>query len=333
MTLPIAMNELITNISQLIFSWTVIAILLGWLLAAGYPLLTKFLRHFDATTASSITLSYSLLAPASATLSLVILFHPALAPALVAEHCHHGVCGPHKLYIHTTTAIGTGSIIVTVVVTCVAALLLCSQLMTNRRWAHLLEQLSEQATTDYRLVETPSQAAWCAGLWRPKVYISRSLWKTLDEKQLELVLKHEFIHAWRRDNLRKWILHWASAAWPPALKRQLRRDFTGSLEKICDLYATGSEIAIEEFRSVVNKMGQHSDADTRGAHQPSIHQQSIHQQRIDALKREFTLAAATPEGRGILRSLGSSTLLAALWVLITVLAISLGHPLLEWLAQ
>lgn len=52
------------------------------------------------------------------------------------------------------------------------------------------------------LVDTSSPLAFCTGLLRPRVYISRGAIALLDEPELEAVLAHESHHARRRDPLR-----------------------------------------------------------------------------------------------------------------------------------
>lgn len=52
------------------------------------------------------------------------------------------------------------------------------------------------------VIEDPSLTAFCAGLLRPRVYVSRGALQTLSEPELDAVLIHERHHADRRDPLR-----------------------------------------------------------------------------------------------------------------------------------
>jgi Zn-dependent protease with chaperone function len=67
-------------------------------------------------------------------------------------------------------------------------------------------------TGTHRVVtlETSDQAAFCAGMLRPRVYVSSGLVATLAEEELDAVLLHEAVHARRRDPLRRLLLRAAS---------------------------------------------------------------------------------------------------------------------------
>ncbi len=53
-----------------------------------------------------------------------------------------------------------------------------------------------------RVVRSASPRAFCAGLWRPRVYLSTGLLSLLGERELEAVVRHEEHHVARRDPLR-----------------------------------------------------------------------------------------------------------------------------------
>lgn len=70
---------------------------------------------------------------------------------------------------------------------------------TRRR---LLEGCSAGSVSGARLIEDERPLAFCAGLLRPRVYVSTGAVALLDERALIAVLEHERHHARRRDPLR-----------------------------------------------------------------------------------------------------------------------------------
>ncbi|MHB8692601.1 MAG: M56 family metallopeptidase [Solirubrobacteraceae bacterium] len=71
---------------------------------------------------------------------------------------------------------------------------------TTRR--RVLERRSVGTVSGARLIEDERPLAFCAGLLRPRVYISTGAAAMLDERALAAVLEHERHHAGRRDPLR-----------------------------------------------------------------------------------------------------------------------------------
>ena len=316
------MSDLLVTTVHSLFAWSVIALLLSWTLAAAYPLLDRWLQTASAPVASFFTLLYGLLPPASAVIALFLLFHPHIAVSLVRSHCHEDVCGPHEVHITTTTLAGLSSVALAIVLLGIVGILFFSQLMSGRQRLRMLDNLSEAGSPHYRLVETSNPVAWCAGLWRPQVYISRSLHRSLDDRQLNIVLAHEFSHACRRDNLRKWLLHWATIAWPRTLRQRIRRDFGDRNEQVGDLAALRENHSPWDLNSVIRTIEHHcpcADANSR-------------RQRVAGLQRELALSAAGA-GRRWLRHSPLVLQACCLWMLFIIVSVHFGHPLLEWLSR
>lgn len=99
------------------------------------------------------------------------------------------------------------------------AILLARQLAARQALARLggsarrpldpgLAALARSAGLDDRLIllASPSVFGFCAGLVRPRVYLSTGLLGALSAKEIEAVLRHELSHARRRDPLRLFVV-------------------------------------------------------------------------------------------------------------------------------
>lgn len=71
-------------------------------------------------------------------------------------------------------------------------------------WSHLAEAVG--IGERLRVLDGAAACAFCAGLLRPQVYVSRGLLSTLSPREVEAVLRHEAHHLRRRDPLRLFFL-------------------------------------------------------------------------------------------------------------------------------
>jgi hypothetical protein len=76
------------------------------------------------------------------------------------------------------------------------------EVSASRRLSRRLAAARPLPGQDAFVVEGPRPHAFCAGLIRPRVYLSEGALASLDERALEAVLGHEHHHARRRDPLR-----------------------------------------------------------------------------------------------------------------------------------
>jgi Zn-dependent protease with chaperone function len=87
----------------------------------------------------------------------------------------------------------------------VAAIALCaigSELRAARRLARRLAQLDPTPRYGVFMIDDERAEAFCAGLLRPRVYVTTGALARLDEQAFDAVLMHEREHARRRDPLR-----------------------------------------------------------------------------------------------------------------------------------
>jgi Zn-dependent protease with chaperone function len=73
---------------------------------------------------------------------------------------------------------------------------------SSRRFIHAMGARRPRRDGDVLVFEEATVQAFCAGLWRPQIYISAGALAALSGPQLEAVLAHERHHRRRRDPLR-----------------------------------------------------------------------------------------------------------------------------------
>jgi hypothetical protein len=76
------------------------------------------------------------------------------------------------------------------------------ELTAARRLSRRLSDARPLSGTDALVIDGPRPRAFCAGLLRPRVYVTSGAVAILDDQALEAVLDHERHHAHRRDPLR-----------------------------------------------------------------------------------------------------------------------------------
>jgi Zn-dependent protease with chaperone function len=88
------------------------------------------------------------------------------------------------------------------VVTMMAMLGAARELVAARRFGRRLAAGDRPHLDDVLVIDDPRPHAFCAGLLRPRVYVTSGALEILDEPALDAVLLHERHHARRRDPLR-----------------------------------------------------------------------------------------------------------------------------------
>jgi Zn-dependent protease with chaperone function len=113
-----------------------------------------------------------------------------------------------------------------------------SQLRARRRFLGGLRVVGSADVAGHEtiIIDDPRPQAFCTGLLRPRVYISRGTLDLLDDAQLRAVVAHEAHHAHRRDPLRIFIAR--------ALGEALF--FLPALRRLADRYTALAELAADE---------------------------------------------------------------------------------------
>lgn len=317
---------MLINFAHYLFGWTLIALSLSWLLSVIYPLFSRALTSLSAAQAAMFTLSYGILAPAAASLALIVLSLPTLAFPFVADHCHGNICAPHILHINTETM--QGIVLITLIITALLGVfaLMVHQLLKNQRQLQTLNTLSDTASQSYRLIDSQQHIAWCAGLLKPQIYLSRGLVESLSPQQLQVIIAHEQMHVMRRDNLRKWVLYWSTIAWPKTQRQVIRQHLSNYSETICDLAAAHANQQTTNSNTLIDALIHcHSTENI----QATLDAEKRLQQRIKNFKHELNLQVEKTKTHSAL--LKPSLLIIGIWFSTIILAIRFGHPLLEWL--
>ena len=304
-------------------------LVLSWVFAGTYAFFSRSFSRVKATHAAWYTLVYGLMAPVTASLTLMILFLPTLASPLVADHCHGVMCVPHTLQMSIETFNGMLTVMLMVILLLCVAIVMIAQSLSGGRRLQALSDLSEGGAGGYRVVDNPAAIAWCAGLFRPQVYVSSGLVNTLSEQQMQLVLAHELAHALRRDNLRKWFLHWATIAWPRSFKQRIRQDFADYTEQVSDLAAVHICQEKKELPALIKLL---DNCCSSKARQRVPEYQARLQQRIEMLERELERRAKKHTHKKK-SSLIPGYIVASMCFASVVMAVHFGHPLLEWLSR
>ena len=315
---------LITTISY-VFGWIVIFVLLSWMMACLYLLLSRSFAKVKAEQAANAILMYGLLSPAAATVALIVLSFPNLAFSFVADHCHGQDCSPHTLQMTLSSVQGMVTVSVAVSLLTGIFIVMALQLSSSRSKLKMLSYLSEPTALPYKIVDSNSKLAWCAGLIKPEIFISRGLANKLTEEQMQIVLAHEFMHAKRKDNLRKWLLHWSSIVWTKHHRTRIKQDFSNYTEQVCDLAAVQALKGSNGFTAVMETL------DTCDSHACETNAEQRNATRIQALKKECQSKSASIKPAIITRWTPVLSV-SCLWIFAVILAVYLGHPLLEWVA-
>ena len=232
-----------------------------------FPLLQKTQHNSSPQQQSRLLMLYALLPPAVTFWVVVLLMNPELAGVLHSAHCHGELCGPHVPDVSSSSL--TGAILAGVIsaLLLVALLLFNHQLRRSRKRLATVDLFSTAGNPsgsgvtapDFRLIDSHLPLAWCTGLWRPAIYISTALQQQLSPQQSAMVLLHEHCHLLRRDNLRKFLLQWASLLWLPEPRKALQEQFALSCELQCDAYVTRQGYAPEALAALLQQLQPQTD--------------------------------------------------------------------------
>lgn len=319
------MNSLLITSAHYLLGWAILTIALSWLSALLYPNISKLLAKTAAVNAAFYTLLLTLLAPITAVVTLFILSSPTWTHLMVAPHCHGNNCEPHSLTFVVENMLSTVALAMAVAAVIVIAFLMISQLISNRHQSKLLKKLSESDDSGYLEFDNPKRIAWCFGLLKPTVFLSSGLVKSLDDRQRQVILDRELAHASANDNLRKWLLKWATIVWPKSIKRKVHNDFSSYCETNSDLRAfcgLSESMDIETFIGILKSVY------ASNSNQVKSNRQVFWQQRLATLSKEFSIYKKSNS------VVTTQTLILAMiatvaWLVIIAGSVYLGHPVLE----
>lgn len=219
--------------------WLVFA--LTWLALAPAAVLVHavvrgVLAGVEPAQRAALLLALSLLPLAVATLVAVLGFAPAIGGLMVNGHCHPDTgCHPHVPSLHApiVEAVWIGGLLA--LATCGALWCVGQRLRRSLALAGTLLKFAPRADSEaFAVVETDAPFAYCIGLLRQRIVVSRGLLARLAPPELAAVLAHERAHAARFDNLRQWLAALSLWPLPHVLRRELLRDLASANDASCD---------------------------------------------------------------------------------------------------
>lgn len=111
--------------------------------------------------------------------------------------------------------------------------------------------------TEYDLVVWKKPAAFTAGFWRPRIFLSTSLVQALPPKHIQVILAHENGHVHHRDPLRQYLGFALSFFHFPKTRKCILEDLILATEQACDEEAarkTGDRLQVAEAILAVERM-------------------------------------------------------------------------------
>lgn len=250
------------------------------------PLIQRCLAPIEPRQRSALLLALAVLPPTVAALVAVLGFLPVVGGVIVDRHCHPGVgCAAHvpMLQAGTTHAIALG-----IALTGAGGMLLSPVLARLRRTARLANTLASVAEPSesrrFETIESRLEFAYCVGLLRPKILVSRGLLERLKPAELGVVLRHERAHAARRDNLRQWLALLSLLPLPRAQRRSILRELALAADQACDREAAahaGGAAVIEALSAACHGI---TAGPARGA--PDLDRAATVAARIRALREQ-----------------------------------------------
>ena len=310
-----------TSFLALLASWLLLSLLLSWCVAGCWRVANTQRVPFSPDVQVKLLFTLVWLPFVCAAFSLIINELPPISRYFVGEHCHESHCGPHDLYIPTSSTLGAGVLAFAVSLLCVTIAMIARQLYLNKRFHQLLQLASArgpQADMNqiYQRVNSQVPSAWCAGLLRPQIYVSQGLVENLTDNQLNLVLLHEFNHVRHLDNIKLMCVRYFMILWPKRWRTAYRHALINGLELRCDMFALDN-----------------AGHDTTLADLPLCACQQTGEQGASGERRERLNQLLTQPQSTLIQYAVSYISLLVFGMLLTLIAVAVGHPLMEFLLQ
>ena len=316
-------------------SWLLLSLLLSWCVAGCWRVANTQRVPFSPDVQVKLLFTLVWLPFACAAFSLIINELPPISRYLVGEHCHESHCGPHDLYIPTSSTLGAGVLAFAIGLLCVTIVMMARQLYLNKRFHQLLQLASARSPANscanfcnsasgpqadmkqfYQRVDSQVPSAWCAGLLRPQIYVSQGLVEKLTDNQLNLVLLHEFNHVRQLDNIKLMCVRYFMILWPKRWRTAYRHAFINGLELRSDMFA-------------LHNAGHCASLDDL----PLCVCQQAGEQGASSERRERLNRLLTQPQNTLMQYAVSYISVCVFGMILTLIAVAVGHPLMEFLLQ
>lgn len=202
------------------------------------------LRSFDPEQRGALLLALALVPLVGAFGAVVLGFAPAVGGFVVDAHCHPDVgCTTHVPTLRADASLAVLLVFGIAASSAVIARSAAHGLRRSVRLSRALERLlpgkgrthvGHRVDAPVEIIDGDERFAYCTGLIKPRVVVSRGLLDALPPLERQVVLAHERAHAVRHDNLRG--LAAGIALWPAPrrIKHGLLRDLARAAELACD---------------------------------------------------------------------------------------------------
>lgn len=216
------------------------------LVALRRPLL-MLLRDLHPQQATSLLLVAVFLPISISVATTVLLYLPLVNDFLIGYHCHDGVCSNHHP-VGILPQAGPASLVLTVLALVTISRKSWRSTTASRRCKDSVRLFSRDRG-DFLEVPDQQLLAFTVGLLTPRVVLSSGLLAHCDEKERDIVLRHERGHVLHRDNLRLLLAKMVSLPMPGAAP--FRGELRLGIEKHCDLIASKVHSRADVARCIV----------------------------------------------------------------------------------
>lgn len=315
------MTEVLSFVAQFAGVLLVAAILSSFLSGMLYSSFRRCIGGFGPSTRSLVTLCFALIAPAVGLVTALLYLVPGHAQLLVVEHCHGGDCTVHAPIVAVRSLGGMGLFAVASVLIFAFIAGIARVVVIGRRRLAMLFALGERnRRPDHLILESDRLFAWCCGLLKQRIVVSRGLIERLSSSQLDIVLAHEAAHAARFDNLRNLAAQWSTALWPGKLRARILADLIADCEASCDAAALGVAADSSVFQQAIEAM----------TSQPVLaHAGGAVRFGSEASAARISAALAGADRRPAMAYL----LVSFMWILLSAVTITASHPIVEAVAR
>lgn len=145
----------------------------------------------------------------------------------------------HHLYVFQLASWHGGSVVVFALFSLGLIAIKGTQLYRQSNAIYTLKHFSmtedqAQIQRGVQIIDSDIPTAFTSGFFRPICYVARGLADKLNDKELNIVIEHEFAHARNRDPLTKLLIAFLSAYYPKKLAQLLNTKYALLTEHIAD---------------------------------------------------------------------------------------------------
>ena len=227
------MTENLSMLLHLFYIFSVAAFMLSLTAWAFSGLFFEWVQKFNPKSAIFLLRSFGVMPIIGAMIIGMMVSIPALnhSSILPIDHCHSSIDCVGETVTHMLTFSELSVISLMLLVFFNAVLQALKQWWRANNLLNSIKLVSRRKKDlNIHLIETEKPLAFSVGMLEPVSVISSGLMNQLTSKQLNIVCRHETIHAQYKDSLFKWALKLVSLFHVPKVKRALVEAHASALE-------------------------------------------------------------------------------------------------------